>query len=188
MSLSKIWVSAVTTFLMKRLSAHRLSGQVDADHEQRAQTSQMSLDAYANTTRNITNTRNDSIFTNKGIASLLWDRTLSKTVDDNAEDDADIQEMIEKYTCAMNDSVVNSLKDMLQESLDGVYSQLDEIKQDNATQFKKIFENSKEEGDQADNRVENSLKEMKEAIKIQHRETRRRLENLEKKTNSGYFN
>ena len=67
-------------------------------------------------------------------------------------------------------ATTNDMKQMLKESLDGIYQQLDDIKQHIATEFQK------------------NKKETKEAMKLQHRETRRRLERLEKKTNSGYFN
>ena len=73
------------------------------------------------------------------------------------------------------------LKDILKESLDGVYQQLEEIKQNNETQFRKIDEKNNE-------RFEKYDKEAREAMKLQHRGIRKRLERLENKINSGYFN
>ena len=78
-----------------------------------------------------------------------------------------------------------ALKEILKESLDGVYRQVEElIKQNNLTQLKQIAEKNKE----TEKRIQKNDKDIKEAMKIQHREIRRRLERLEKKTNAGYFN
>ena len=85
-------------------------------------------------------------------------------------------------------SLTNTLKDMLNEALQGVHLQLEEIKQANATQFRQNFANNTARCKETETHVENRLKEMNETIKIQHRETRRRFERLEKKTNLRYFN
>ena len=86
------------------------------------------------------------------------------------------QTMADDNSDMINKSSTNILKCMMTESLNGVYMKLEEIEQRNQTQFRKIIENNKE----TDNRV----KELKEAMKIQHLGIRRRFESLEKKTNS----
>ena len=54
----------------------------------------------------------------------------------------------------------------------------------NAIQLENIVENHEAQCKE----TEKSINDIKEAMKMQHREMRRRLERLEKKTNSGYFN
>ena len=62
-------------------------------------------------------------------------------------------------------SSLNMIKDMLKESLEGVYERLEENKKD----------------------TDKRINEMKEASKLQHRDSRRRVARLEQKTISGYF-
>ena len=92
------------------------------------------------------------------------------------EETKSVQTMTDDNIDIINKSSTNILKCMMTESLNGVYRKLEEIEQSNQTQFRKIIENNKE----TDNRV----KELKEAMKIQHLGMRRRFESLEKKTNS----
>ena len=67
--------------------------------------------------------------------------------------------------------------DMLKRSLEGVLQQLQKIEQSNNDQGKELQK-----------LIKNNREEMKQAFKLHNRETRRRLEMLEKKTYSGFFN
>ena len=84
----------------------------------------------------------------------------------------------------MLEATAKDQNDILKESLESVYRKLEEIEQNNANQFRKITEQNKE----TEQHVDKSLKEMKETMKLQHRETRRRLDKCEEKTNPGIFN
>ena len=76
---------------------------------------------------------------------------------------------------------------VIKESLDTIYQQLEEISQNNVSQYRKISEKNKE-CQETKKRLEKNVKEMNETMKLQHSETRRRLDRLEKKSNAGYFN
>ena len=90
-----------------------------------------------------------------------------------------VESPTETVTGIPRTSTFNVRKDMLHESLIGISQKIEEME----TQITKATEKNKEQCKQ----TEKHMKEMKETIKLQHRETRRRLERLEKKTNSGYF-
>ena len=75
--------------------------------------------------------------------------------------------------------------DMLRDSMDKMYQQLQEIKESNASQFKKgveQYKHIKKYCQETEKLGKANYKEMKEAMQIQHRETRRMLERTEKKT------
>ena len=93
------------------------------------------------------------------------------------------QSDLENDTDIADESSLTTLTDMLKD-------QLDEMKEANVRRFSKIqktIERYELKYIQQNNDTEKNLREMKEAITFQHRETRRRLERLEKKTNSRYF-
>ena len=81
---------------------------------------------------------------------------------------------------------IDPLKDMIKNSLEEIHQKVERIEQNNGTEIKNIVEkvdaNCKEKCKGGE-----YYKEIKESIKLQHRETRRRLERIEKKTNSPYF-
>ena len=78
-----------------------------------------------------------------------------------------------------NNSSLNVSQDILKQSLERMTESLEEIKKANEIDFKETNDNK---GDQCEETCK-CLKELKEAMKRQHRETRRRLQRLEKKTN-----
>ena len=102
-------------------------------------------------------------------------------MENDNDDIAVVESRIGSATCIHKKSSFNILKDMLNESLKGISQKFEE---EIRTQSRKTTEQNKEQCKE----IEKHMKEMKETMKLQHRETRRRLERLEKKTNSGYYN
>ena len=97
----------------------------------------------------------------------------------------DIEAVVENLTDSS--SYFTILKD--------IKDQIEEIRQLNSNQFSEMrntIENNKVQHQQqctdTEKRVEKIYKEIKDTITLQHRETRRRFERLEKKTNTGHFN
>ena len=87
------------------------------------------------------------------------------------------------------------VEDLTDTSFKAIKDQIEEIRQLNLKQFSEIrttIENTKVQHQQqctdTEKQVEKIYKEIKNTITLQHRETRRRFERLEKKTNTGHFN
>ena len=87
-----------------------------------------------------------------------------------------------KFILTMNNDM-EILKDMFKE----VYQELDEIKRD-ASQTRESFKSNNEQQKEMEKQIAKIDKKMEETIRLQHLETKRRFERLEKKTNAGYFN
>ena len=67
-------------------------------------------------------------------------------------------------------------KHSLEESMEALYQKLEKIEQSNEIQIQKNIERKEE--------TDKSIKKIKDALKLQNRETRRRFERVEKTTNS----
>ena len=165
----KSWAKIVGTFLKNCANKNRLQAQDDLESEIGLQVTQSRLDKCTDNTDDL-----ESCCTQQ-ISPI--ESNISPKTELNIKSPQDGPNVIPSMM------VINEAQ-ILKESLEAVYQQLDEIKQNNATQLKMI----KEQHTETEKQIEKKDKETKEAIKLQHRETRRRLERLEKKTNSGYFN
>ena len=104
----------------------------------------------------------------------------SEPLEDDHFEGSNAETEIESSSMMAIQSSLNILKDTLNESLKGISQKFEDM-ECNETHFRKAIETNREQ-------CKETEKCMKEAMKLQHRETRRRLERLEKKTNSGYFN
>ena len=116
-----------------------------------------------------------------------WDGGSENTVQSNSTPSSVSQTSVKKGTDIGNDSYFDTLEDALK-------YQLDEIKKDNLRQFSKMRKTIEKnemkyryQYEITERTVERDLKEMKEAITIQHRDTKRRLERLETTKYTRYF-
>ena len=77
--------------------------------------------------------------------------------------------------------------DELKDSIDGMHQRLEELKETNGLEVRKTTQKFQAQYKETEKQVDTKLKDAIAAMKLQHRETRRRLERLEKKTSSGYL-
>ena len=180
-SLWQIWLKIVRIFVKNYLDEKKASRRYNSGPGHELQISDLEIDEHPDNTVDLSlynGQENSATYSNIRQKLELSSQTLQDQVDGI---DGGVHPVI-KY----NHEV---LKEILKESLDGVYRQVEElIKQNNLTQLKQIAEKNSQKNKETENLIQKNDKDIKEAMKIQHREIRRRLERLEKKANTGYFN
>ena len=168
-------VAIARIYLKKRLVTNEVLDMRDFGSDENVQVSQAEvIDKEANTNRCV----------NKSLSAT--GHTI-RSMHEKAKFD---EKMIDNDANFIHRSCIDSLRDTLESSLDKVYQQLQEIKEKNASQSgqnSEHYKRTEERCKETEKIIEKKDKEMKEEIKLQHRETRRRLDKLEKKTSAGYF-
>ena len=156
-----------------------MPNHLQSDTEECLQISELILDESTSHSSNPVHDRSSSNYTT-GLNLSQSDESGHKVTNSFCEKTNKFQDMIESCSSAM--------KDTLKESLEEVYHKLEVIEQNTQMEFRNIIQRNKEQCKETEKKVEKNIKEVKETIKLQHREARRRFERLEKKANVGYFN
>ena len=173
------WSKAVLIFLKNPMNKNQGSSQCDSDPEHALQIIELESDeSIAN--ESDSSPCCDQEISSKGSKEFEKLKLRSKSLRDITDGTYGILTKIEHDHGA--------LKKISKELVDKVHQQLEEIKQNNETQFRQIVDKNNEQYKGTEKRLGKNIKEIQEAIKLQHRETRRRFERLENKTNAGYFN
>ena len=170
-----IWVAGVIVYLKRHFGRNQVSSDPESDRERNFSNSQLRSDEISNEMADSSLLKSGSIPA-KAIESSTSSSWRTKTPTDVSDEAIHASETNESHMGTANTISMDVFRDMLNESLEGVYQQLAIIKQSNEEQHKQ---------------TKKRFEQIKETGKTQHRETRRRFEKLEKKTNSGdsnYFN
>ena len=176
------WVEVVVIYFKRRVSRKQMPRDIESDLLPISNVFQAGLDGLIDNTDSLnktieelsSNTDNNIIQTNNSSSN-----TLKKTIGDVFEPTA----IIESDTITSLTSTIDTLK----ESIDGMYQHLGELKTE-LSEIRNTIKKGRTQNTEAEALFEKKIKDVKDSIALQHRETRRRFERLEKKTNSGYFN
>ena len=111
------------------------------------------------------------------------------TLHDSTEGGKNVQTPNDNGSGKCDASSIHTLvQDIVEKSLQGMQQQLEgQMKQIYATDISERIAKNKAQNNETEKCVEQDLKSLKETIKRQHRETRRRLQKVEKKTNAAHF-
>ena len=180
------WVTAFGVLLKKFLGRRQVVSKVESNSVEILQIFESGLAELLDKTHSQNEIRTTSASSAGDHISQSRDR-YPKPLDNATECSCKIQTMIENESrISMNTAI-----DMLKESVEEMYQSLEELKQTNSAKFVEITKTigkGKEEHTENEKKVETKYKVVKDEIALQHRETNRRLERLEKKSNSIYFN
>ena len=160
-------MSWLAIYVMQCLGINKESTPLESDPEECLQASQLRFGDRADDKNNVAKYRVPS--TSRTRLNLSRLKEGSSTIQKNVVDSSDL------HTSKNNPSDVQM--GMLKESLLRCFDQKwEKVEQNIATQFRKINERNRAQCKETERQVEKDLKELKETIKLQHRETRKRLE------------
>ena len=182
---AKSWIDDGFLYLNKYLPLNQILTRDESDPEENLQVAQSN---YDESTENV-----DVFYLCHAESTPIANQSLrnpnelsTKTLPGMVVSSSDFETMSKNCTDRFSCSSFALLKDMK--------DQLEEIQKMNSTQFgemRKTIERNKVQYNKqymyTEKMVEKNYKDVQDAMKLQHRETRRRLERLENKTNSGYF-
>ena len=167
-----------------KLGTNDRSNQIKPHADGSVQNSQFIVDIGTDQTDNSSNAKSNY---DECQGLRAFNDLSSKALQCDDKDDINVQILNATESGMTTKPSLNILRDLLKESLESVTQKLEKIEtanKGNEIQFQKLVENNEAQCKE----TEKNMKDIKEEMKMQHRETRRRIERLEKKTSTGYFN
>lgn len=182
------WGSIVGMYVKKKFGKTQVSINDKSYPESNLQISECTFDECMVASRNLEQCCTKSTSTT-GLNFSQRIGGIFNTLHDSTEGAQNVQTPNGNDPGKCDASYINTMvQDMVEQSLQGMQQQLEgQRKQIYATDLSERIAKNKTQNNETEKCVEQDLKSLKETIKLQHRETRRRLEKVEKKTNAGHL-
>ena len=172
------WMARNDRYLKSWFGKNDVWNQPQSDPEEGFQISELRPDESTSASSNNVQDFNNTNSTNRQHRNQS-DESQCKALQNRSDGINNVQLMIENSNMR--------LTAMLKESLEEISSKLKKIERNNRTESGNMDERTKLQCKETE-RLEKNIKNLNDTMKAQHLATRRRIERLEKKTNSGYFN